>query len=258
MPDPAPSFTNTRRATGTVAAVLASLLLAGCASQAQRVAAQPVADPIEPLNRKVFAFNDSLDRALLRPVAVGWKKGTPPQFRTGVGNFIDNALMPVTIINDFLQGKPVQGGKDTTRFVMNTIVGLGGLFDPATEAGLPHNQEDFGQTLNTWGVSQGPFLMVPFLGPRTVSSGVGNVVDLPASPYLQRSSGEVRIGLFGINLINSRAGLLDLDEELRKAYDPYVLVRDAYLQNRAYQIADGNLLPPEPEDFSDYGDEQAP
>jgi phospholipid-binding lipoprotein MlaA len=256
VPKPAHAPTAaTCRAAGPAVAAIALLLLAGCASQAQRIAAQPVGDPIEPLNRKVFAFNDSLDRALLRPAAVGWKKGTPPQFRTGVGNFIDNALMPVTIINDFLQGKPAQGGKDTARFVMNTIVGLGGLFDPATEAGLPYNQEDFGQTLNTWGVPQGPFLMVPLLGPRTVSSAAGNVADLPASPYLQLSSNDVRFGLFGINLINSRAGLLDLDEELRKAYVPYVFLRDAYLQNRAYRIADGQLLPPEPDDFDDYGDE---
>jgi phospholipid-binding lipoprotein MlaA len=240
--------------------LIATLLLAGCASQAQRVAEMPVGDPYEPLNRKVFAFNDSLDRNVLRPTAVGWKKGTPPQFRTGLGNAIDNALYPVTIVNAFLQGKFAQSGRDLGRFVLNTTVGLLGLFDPATEAGLPANQEDFGQTLNTWGVPQGPFLMVPLLGPRTVSSGVGNLADLPLSPYFNLSDNNLRWGLFAIDLVNTRSGLLDLDQALREAYDPYVFLRDAYLQNRAYRIADGALLAPEPDDYEDYdmgGDEPA-
>lgn len=137
-------------------------------------------------------------------------------------------------------------------------MGLGGLFDPATGAGLPAHQEDFGQTLNAWGVPQGPYLMLPLFGPRTVSSGVGNLADLPASPYLRLADNSVRFGLLGVDTVSSRAGLLDLDEEVRKAYDPYGFVRDAYLQNRAYRIADGNLLPPEPEDFEDYGDEASP
>lgn len=235
-------------------ALLAAALLAGCASQAQRVAQAPVADPYENWNRKVFAFNDGLDRTLLRPVAVGWKKALPPQFRTGVGNALDNALYPVTIVNQFLQGKPGQGGRDLGRFVLNTTVGLLGLFDPATEAGLPANQEDFGQTLNTWGAPQGPFLMVPLLGPRTVSSAVGNVADLPLSPYVNLSDDRLRFGLFGINIINSRSAVLDLDQALREAYDPYIFLRDAYLQNRAYRIADGALLPPEPDDWDDYAE----
>jgi phospholipid-binding lipoprotein MlaA len=238
--------------------LVAALLVAGCASQAQRIAEQPVGDPIEPLNRKVFAFNDALDRAVLRPAAVGWKRALPPQFRTGVGNVISNAFEPVTIINGFLQGKFAQGGQDLARFVMNTIVGLGGLFDPATEAGLQAHDEDFGQTLNTWGVPQGPYLMVPFLGPRTLSHGVGNIADLPASPYLQVNPTSVSWGVFGLNIVNSRAGLLDLDEEVRNAFDPYIFVRDAYLQNRAYRIADGMLMPREPDEFEDYGDEADP
>jgi phospholipid-binding lipoprotein MlaA len=226
-------------------------VLSGCASTAERVASKPVGDPLEPVNRAMYRFNDTADRWVLRPAAVGWRKTVPTPIRTGIVNILDNFTYPITVTNSLLQGKVKQSGSDLARFTMNTIVGLAGIFDPATAVGLVEHDEDFGQTLNTWGVPQGPYLMVPLFGPYTLTHGFGTLATAPLSPYISFQNPAAGLGLYAIYSVDQRGNLLDADREVREAFDPYVFVRDAYLQNRAYKITDGTL--PEPDYEEDLG-----
>jgi phospholipid-binding lipoprotein MlaA len=163
--------------------VLCLLLLAGCATTGER---HP-ADPWEPGNRKVFAVNQAVDRATLRPAAKAYEATLPKWMRNSVTNFFKNLDMPITIANQLLQGKPKQAGQDTLRFAMNTTLGIGGLFDPASDANLPVHDEDFGQTLGRWGVPPGPFLMLPLLGPSHVRDLPSNVFNaFIRDAYMQR------------------------------------------------------------------------
>lgn len=232
--------------------LLLALGLAGCASR-EAVINQRVSDPLEPVNRAIYKFNDTADQYVLRPVAVGYTKAFPPPMRSGVHNFLTNLTYPVVIVNDLLQGKLKAGGQDTARFLINTIVGLGGIFDPATEIGLAEREEDFGQTLAHWGVKSGPFLMLPLLGPSTLRDTTGMLADTQVTPYVTDNR-DVAWGYLIMWGIDRRSRLLDLDEQVRQAYDPYLFVRDAYIQNRRYKIADGNLPPADEEDFSDEDD----
>jgi len=229
-----------------LAACLA-LGVAGCASQDAAQATEAY-DPFQPVNRVFFRFNDLGDRYVLRPVAVGYKESLPEQVRTGVRNLFSNLIYPVTIANNFLQGKVRESGRDGARFLLNTIVGLGGLFDPATRVGLEENDEDFGQTLGVWGVGNGPFLVIPIFGPSTVRDASGAIVDSPLTPFINITDGDLgwRLGTWAIYQIDRRSGLLDVDSQIFEAYDPYIFVRDAYLQNRRYRMLDGNV----PEDDS--------
>ena len=138
------------------------------------------------MNRRVFAFNDAMDRWVLKPVAKGYTKITPRLLRRGVSNFFVNLSYPFVIVNEFLQGKFAEGASDTGRFVMNTTLGLGGLFDPATGADLQLHDEDFGQTFAKWGVGSGPYLVIPFLGPSDVRDGIGSGVGFAAQPTRYR------------------------------------------------------------------------
>jgi phospholipid-binding lipoprotein MlaA len=231
--------------------VLTGLFVSGCASQS--ASRQPVpGDPLEPVNRGVFAFNDFTDTYLLRPVASGYAWLFPQFMRTGVNNFFENLAAPVDILNAFLQAKPRQGFSDAARMGLNTTVGIGGLFDPATTAGLALHDEDFGQTLGVWGVPEGPYLVIPFFGPRTARSGGGQLVDLQYHPQLQFRGG-IRSRLNVLWIIHQRSRLLAVDEQIQRAFDPYAFVRDAYLQNRRFLRYDG--MPPEEafpeEDFDD-------
>jgi phospholipid-binding lipoprotein MlaA len=224
--------------------------MSGCTSLHSRLDQMAKTDPLEPVNRVMYKINDTGDKYVLRPVAKGYQKGTPRVIRMGVGHFFDNLTYPVVLVYDFLQGKLRQGGADTARFLFNSIVGLGGLFDPATEIGLAQHEEDFGQTLAVWGAPAGPFLMVPLLGPKTTTHLIGTLGDNIVSPVAQYNNSEVRIALLALQQIHRRSTLLGVDEEIRKAFDPYVFIRDAYLQNRNYQINDGNvsdddLIPPD-------------
>jgi len=239
----------------------ASLALgaAGCASNRGTVPTEAF-DPIEPVNRAVFRFNDVGDRYLLRPAASGYEKGLPPEMRGGVRNVFSNLLYPVTIANAFLQGKFRQCARDGARFLLNSTVGLAGIFDPATRVGLEENDEDFDQTLAVWGVGEGPFLMVPIFGPRTLRHGVGDIVDAPLTPFANITSNGVdwALGAWVIYQIDNRSRLLSTDHLVFEAYDPYIFVRDAYLQNRRYLALDGNL--PEDDaylDEEDYLDDEA-
>jgi phospholipid-binding lipoprotein MlaA len=224
-----------------------ALAVSGCASQSAATSAEAY-DPLQPVNRVFYRVNDLGDRYILRPVAVGYSRALPAQVRTGVRNFFSNLLYPVTIANAFLQGKFQQSGRDGARFLLNSTVGLGGLFDPASRVGLTENDEDFGQTLAVWGVGDGPYLVIPIFGPSTVRNAVGDIVDAPLTPFLNFTDGDLgwRLGAWAIYQVDGRSGLLDADDQVFEAYDPYIFVRDAYLQNRLYRSLDGNV----PEDDS--------
>lgn len=237
---------------GTWAALCATLL-AGCANGAP--GREDVGrDPFEPVNRAIYRFNDVADRYVGKPVARGYEKATPKALRAGIGNFLGNLRYPITIANDFLQGKFRQGGADIARFTMNSTVGLFGLFDPAAAAGLREHDEDFGQTFAAWGLGEGPYLMVPLLGPYTLGSGIGDLLGTQVSPLVQVPEDAGVVALWTLDLVHRRHALLDLDEEIQRSFDPYLFVRDSYLQNRRYKIHDGNVpdeeLYPE-DDFED-------
>jgi phospholipid-binding lipoprotein MlaA len=223
-------------------AAIPVLLLGGCATRG--TTSRPTADdPLETVNRAVYRFNDFADRVVLRPLAVGYTRALPPQIRTGVFNFFDNALYPLTIVNDVLQGKFRQGGRDLGRFTLNSTVGLLGLFDPASDIGLGRHDEDFGQTLAVWGVGNGPYLMVPIFGPYTLRDGFGALLDAPLTPFFDvgEDEGAERAAAYLVYSVDKRSRLLDVDEQVRDAFDPYVFVRDTYYQNRDYRIKDGNV-----------------
>lgn len=194
-------------------------------------------DPWEGFNRKVYAFNNVLDRALLRPVAKGYATVTPRVVRKGVSNFFGNLQQPVSALNLLLQGHPGQAGTALGRFLMNATLGLGGVLDPATEAGIPLRQRDFGQTFAQWGWQDSRYLVLPIFGPGTVRDGFGKGVNTTVSPisWLARREGaEVSI-LYGVD---ARASVLPFESFMQDAADPYLLVRDAYLQRRRCQVMD--------------------
>lgn len=240
-------------ATGKTIFTALVMILCGCASN-QVADEQEIYDPFEPVNRAIYGFNEVADKYVARPIAKGYQFITPSIVRTGVTNFFDNLSYPVDIINAVLQGKFKQAGLDTSRFVINTTVGVLGIMDPATGAGLAKNDEDFGQTLGVWGVPQGPYLMVPFFGPRTLRSGAGNLADLYVNPQLRifSSSVQTKVNIFW--LVHQRSKLIGIDEEVQRAFDKYAFVRDAYLQNREFLLYDGN---PPLDDFElDFEDEE--
>ncbi len=213
-------------------------LSTGCASR-KADQPEPNPDPFEVINRPIFKFNDVADRYILRPAAKGYQFITPAPVERGVSNFFDNITYPITIVNDFLQGKFKQGFADTGRFVVNTTIGLLGLFDPATPIGLERHEEDFGQTFAKWGIPAGPYIVVPLFGPRTVRSGIGTIADTQVNPLILYSNTSVRDKLLILWAIESRAALIGPDRLVFEAFDPYLFVRDAYLQNRKFLINDG-------------------
>ncbi len=229
---------------GLSATLLAAWLLAGCASQPEKLSA-PDIDPWEPFNRKVHAFNDGLDRAVLKPVAKGYDAVMPDAPQRGVRNFFRNLSYPVTFLNLVLQGKFEESMTATGRFLMNSTLGLFGFFDVASKGGIPQYDEDFGQTLAVWGWKDSRYLVVPLLGPHTVRDLGGRPADTYTHPvsWLAREESEYRPLI--LDLIATRAALLPLDKDLQEASDPYVLIRDAYLQNREFKIYDGE--PPAPD-----------
>lgn len=231
------------RLTRSFLALLCLASLAGCATTT--VGKRDGRDPFERVNRKTFAFNDAIDRAVLKPVAKGYRKVAPQFVETGVSNFMDNISYPVVIVNDLLQCKLRAALNDTGRLLLNTTLGLGGLLDPASDAGLDRNDEDFGQTLGKWGVGSGPYLVLPFLGPSSMRDGVGLVADHFTEPVTYIEEDKVRYSLQGVGVIDKRARLLDLDDTLNQAYDRYAFLRTAYLQRREYQVTDGQV-PEEP------------
>ena len=206
-------------------------------------------DPFESVNRGIYKFNDTLDTYALRPVAKGYRFITPDLVEKGVGNFFNNLFYPTTIVNSYLQAKFLNGTSDLARFVVNSTLGIAGLFDVASPLGLEKHNEDFGQTLGYWGVGQGVYLMLPALGPTTGRDGIGRIADSFTSPLayvglIDSLSNEevlyIQLGLTALNLVDTRAGLLSVDGNLRNAFDPYLFVRGAYLERRLNLVHDGD------------------
>ena len=212
-----------------------AVLVALAAFAAPAASAANADDPLEPLNRNILFVNGAFDRAVVRPVASGYARIVPAPIRAGIGNFLDNLREPRTAINQLLQGRPGLAAADTARFLVNSTLGIGGLFDPAAQMGLAHHREDFGQTFAVWGVKPGPYLMIPFVGSSNVRDAVGTVVGLGAMPqtYIDFPP---RAGLTALWVIRQRSESLHLDAQITG--DPYVYLRDAWMKRRAAEIAD--------------------
>ena len=235
-----------------LAAAAATLALGACAHSPSHAPA----DPLEPVNRGIYSFNTTADTYVLRPVAKGYVAVVPGFMRNGVNNFFGNLTGPLAIISQLLQGKPVAATADLGRFLLNTTLGLGGLIDVAGHWGLPAHREDMGQTFGRWGVGQGWYLMLPFLGPSTNRDLLGRLVGAPLSPLYTAENSTVVWGLNVMDAIQTRAKLLNADRLLEDQLDPYVFIRSAYLQRRWSAVHDGNP-PPEPgglDDFEDFDD----
>lgn len=229
----------------------AAVVITGCATGPN---ANP-ADPLEPFNREVAKINADFDKGILRPVAELYTDYIPSPVRTAVGNFFSNVSDVYSAANNLLQGKPTRAAEDTMRVAMNTVLGIGGLIDIATPAGLPKYKEDFGQTLGVWGVPPGPFLVLPLFGPSTVRDTLGSFVDRQADPSAYIHPVSLRNSLFGLRVVDTRSQLLGASNLIEMAaLDPYSFLRDAYLQRRQYQIFDGNP-PRQPGDDADEGED---
>lgn len=205
---------------------------------AEALYAKPaVRDPWEGFNRKMHGFNNMLDRFVLRPVAVGYDKVVPDPVQSGVSRFFGNLRLPATAVNQALQGRPVHAGQTLGRFVVNSTVGVAGVFDPATHIGVPKRDgEDFGQTLATWGWEESRYLVMPLLGPRTVRDTVAIVGDSALSPIGRIDKSSVADKLTIMQMVDGRAQMLPMDQVRKDALDDYTFVRDAWAQRRNRQI----------------------
>ena len=208
-------------------------------------------DPWESMNRKTYAFNNFLDHYLLKPVAKGYRYVTPDFLEAGFGNFFDNVTEVLTVVNDLAQGKFAQGGQDTLRFVVNSTVGIGGFIDIGSRIGLEKHDEDFGQTLAYWGVPDGPFLMLPFLGPKLMRDTFTILPDSELSVLNVIEHNPTRFGLTAFGLVELRASLLDVEK--LSVGDKYTFTRDAYVQRRQFLIRDGRQT--DEELFDDFDDD---
>ncbi len=208
-------------------------------------------DPWIGMNRSIWAFNDGLDKAILTPIARGYRAVLPDLIEEGVSNFFDNLQVPGTALNQILQGKPRPMFSDVGRFLLNSTVGVLGIFDVATRAGLPQHDEDFGQTLAVWGIPQGPYFMIPIRGPSTVTAAGGMFVDAFTNPIGYIKNVPVRNVTLALYFLDLRKRLLAA--EVLVSGDEYLFIRDAYLQRRDYLISDGQLEEdPFMDDFEDF------
>ncbi len=225
-----------------IPSLLLALALSACATPQNHY------DPLEPVNRVTDRFNDGLDRLTLKPLAIAYRDLTPNPLQTGVSNFFDNWSYLNTVLNDFLQGKGGQGMRDFGRFLINTTLGVGGLFDVASSMGLEKHEEDLGQTLAVWGMGQGPYIVYPFLGPNSLRKTPDFVTATATDGLFWASfviSPQAAIALTALKYIDKRKRLLQaskMRDEL--ALDPYVFTREAWMQHRLYLIYDGH--PPKP------------
>lgn len=211
------------------------LLLGGCASTGNP------RDPLEPVNRAVYKFNDGVDNLVIKPAAEFYKAVVPAFMRTGIGNFFSNINDVIVALNNLLQGKIPAAINDVGRILVNTTLGVLGVMDPATELGVDKNNEDFGQTLGFWGLGDGPYIVLPLLGPSSLRDTVGWAGDIYSSPITYLKPNSHRNTLNGLNFVRSRSDLLEASQILETAaLDPYEFVRDGYLQRRRSQVYDGN------------------
>ena len=224
--------------------VLAGSLVAlsACATTGEESSTTAVYDPLEGWNRGVFAFNEGVDKAILEPTAKGYRAITNEPVRDGVSNFLTNLNQPVVFANTILQGKPVAAVDTAARFLVNSTVGIVGIFDPATSASIPEHREDFGQTLAVWGVSNGPYLMLPFMGPSNLRDLGGRGVDAAFNPlnYAEfEGDTEFRVTTTVVGLVAAREGVIEEFDALRDQPEPYIALRRLYTQQRTAAIRDG-------------------
>lgn len=226
------------RTKATHLATVTALMLALSASQVLAAESQEV-DPWEGFNRAMFSFNEGLDRAVVKPVTQGYRFIMPDFAEQGVHNFFENIGDVKTFFNNVLQGKPKEASEDLGRVIVNTTIGIGGLFDVASAFGIPKHDEDFGQTLGAWGVESGPYLVLPLFGPSSLRDGVGRIPDMMVDPIQQVSDDDTRLGLQVLRVIDTRSQLLEAEGVI--SGDRYTFIRDAYLQRREYQVNDGQV-----------------
>lgn len=223
------------KAKRVMSAALMICALGGCATSGNSK------DPIEGFNRAMYAFNEGLDIAIIKPVAKGYDAALPPPIRTGVTNFFGNIEDVFIGVNNLLQGKLPEGASDLGRFLINSTVGLLGVIDWASDMGLEKHNEDFGQTFGRWGVGNGAYVVLPLFGSRTVRDTVGLVLDTKADPVTRVKRIATRNSLLALRIVNTRAGLLSAEKVVEEAaLDKYSYLRDAYLQRRRSLIHDGN------------------
>jgi phospholipid-binding lipoprotein MlaA len=221
----------------------AVLLLLGALTGCATTSSNP-ADPLEPFNRAMFSFNDTVDTAVFKPVAEGYRAVLPSFVRTGVSNFFGNLEDIWIAANNLMQGKVTDAVGDTARFIFNSTFGMLGLIDISSDIGLAKHNEDFGQTLGRWGLGSGPYLVLPLLGPSTVRDGAGLLLDVQADLVTQTSHVPTRNTAYAIRAVNTRANLLDTTSVVEQAaLDKYSFVRDAWLQRRRNLVYDGNPPP---------------
>lgn len=228
----------------TLIAILIVSLMTGCATTTNK-------DPLEGLNRGIYKFNDVADKAVFKPVAGAYKAVAPTPVQTGISNFFANLRTFMTTINQVMQFKFNKAAESATRFVVNSTVGIAGLIDVASKTGIPQYKEDFGQTLGHWGVGNGAYLMLPFLGPSTLRDTGGLAFDtMLLDPIGYVENVPVRNTLYGTLFISTRASYLPGSDLLDEAaLDPYTFMRDAYLQRRENQVADGEVAAKSTDDF---------
>ena len=225
-----------------LALAAAAVLLAGCAATPSKV------DPLEPMNRALYQVHDVLDTNIVKPVAEGYVSVVPQFIRTGFANVFNNIDDLFSAVNGLLQGKPEKAGNDLGRVLTNTMLGLGGLIDVATDLGIERGNEDFGQTFAVWGFPQGPYLFIPLFGPTTVRDGTGVLVRIALGPVSYISNVPVRNSIYGVGYVDLRSQALEGGSIVdTAALDRYVFIRNAYLQRRRYLVYDGKP-PPEPEE----------
>lgn len=206
-------------------------------------------DPFENVNRSIYDFNEAIDDNVLEPVSRAYKDHVPEIAQGGVSNFFGNLRDVTTLANQILQFKPIESVETFGRILVNSTIGLGGLFDVASDMSLTTEDEDFGQTMAVWGVEEGPYVMLPLLGPSTVRDGVGTYVDLTSDANLVKDMDDVGfLSASAINIIDKRVELLPATDLLDKSDDPYISMRSSYLQKREFDIFDGNP-PVEEDDF---------
>lgn len=230
--------------------------LAGCASSGS-YRAERAEDPYESWNRGVYSFNEGVDAAILAPVSKGYRAITNKPIRSGVSNFLNNLGQPVVFLNSALQGKPNAAVDTFGRFIVNSTIGVAGIFDPATAFGIEEHDEDFGQTLGHWGVESGPFLMLPFVGPSNVRDLVGSGVDAALDPLNQSEFDgdmEFRVSRGAMGAVSTRERLDESLEILREQPEPYIALRRNYEQSREAAIRDGQEAEDPFADLPDFDD----
>jgi phospholipid-binding lipoprotein MlaA len=233
----------TQLAVKLLATILFSLPLFGSSLQAEEV------DTFEGFNRNMFYLNDRLDHYALRPVAVAYTKIMPNPLERGIGNFFSNLDEITNVVNDLLQGKFKQAGHDGGRFLINSTIGMAGIFDVAKRAGISKSDgEDFGQTMAVWGVAEGPYLMLPLMGPSTMRDAPSKFVDSLTNPFSYTDDVRTRNAARAVDLLTTRVSLLGVDE--LASGDRYLFVRDVYLQRTRYLVNDGAIE----DDFGEFGD----